>query len=542
MTEGPASPTDDSTEGTADDTTTGTGGPRGATTDAAAPAGAAPPTPPPRSAAPTVEVRLFVGWPGPTTPPDRLVLGGAATAGLVAAAAVPLGRPGLGWLVAATAVAVAVGVIARRFHTLAPNPPTGRDHAFDAAWGISAVALAGVTTVRDAPWLVGLCLLAAAAAASISVAGRHVRTLVFAAVAVPVAALRALPWLVHALRRAGRGAGARTVRTVLALLVGLALLAVFGPLLAAADAAFASVLASLLPTIDDEDLARAILFGLGALTVVGAGFLLAAPPEIAAVKQARPPALRRVEWALPIGLLVALFALFVGVQFAAMFGGDDYVQRTAGLTYAEYARSGFWQLAAVTVLALGVVVLATRWAPAPTPADRAWKRSLLATLAALTLVIVASALSRMWLYQEMYGFTVLRVLVLTCELWLGACFLLALVAVLRLRAAPLLRRMAAAGVVALLALAVLDPERFIAEQNAARYATTGVLDAHYLSTLSADAVRALEALPEPARSCVLSAIAARLEGGEDGWRSWNAARTAARDRLAGVPADPYASC
>jgi hypothetical protein len=365
---------------------------------------------------------------------------------------------------------------------------------------------------------------------------------VFAAIAVPVASLRALPWLVRGLRRVGRGSGARIVRTAGALAVGLALVAVFGPLLAAGDAAFAGVVSSLLPSVEGPDAVRMLLFALGALAVVGAGFLLVAPPEVAPGEPKRPPALRRIEWALPIGLLVALFALFVGVQFAALFGSDEYVQRTAGLSYAEYARSGFWQLAAVTVLALGIVVLATRWAPASTPADRAWKRGLLAALTVLTLVIVASALSRMWVYQEAYGFTVLRVLVLTCELWLGACFLLALVAVLRLRAGPLLRQMVAAGVVALLGLAVLDPDRFIAEHNIARYAATGQLDARYLSRLSADAVPALVALPEPARSCVLSAIAFRLQYDEDGWRSWNAARSAARDQLAGVAPNPYASC
>ena len=39
-----------------------------------------------------------------------------------------------------------------------------------------------------------------------------------------------------------------------------------------------------------------------------------------------------IEWALPIGLLVALFATFVGVALSTMFGGDEHVLRTTGLT------------------------------------------------------------------------------------------------------------------------------------------------------------------------------------------------------------------
>jgi hypothetical protein len=245
-----------------------------------------------------------------------------------------------------------------------------------------------------------------------------------------------------------------------------------------------------------------------------------------------PARLRRVEWALPVGLLVALFGLFVGVQFATLFGSDDYVRRTAGVTYAEYARGGFWQLLAVTVLALGVVLLASRYAPAPTRTDRIWKRTLLAALAVCTLVIVLSAVRRMWLYQEAYGFTTLRLVVLTCELWLGVCFLLVLVAVLRLRARPLVREMAAAGVVALLALAALNPDGFVAAYDVDRYAATGQLDTLYLGTLSADAVPALDRLPQPQRCEVLPSIAAGLPAQEESWTSWNASRATAREILA----------
>jgi hypothetical protein len=269
--------------------------------------------------------------------------------------------------------------------------------------------------------------------------------------------------------------------------------------------------------------------------VLGSGFLLAAPPPPPGPGRAGPARLRRVEWALPIGLLVGLFGLFVGVQFAALFGSDEYVLKTTGLTYAQYARGGFWQLLAVTVLALGVVLLTSRYAPAPTPADRAWKRCLLAALTALTLVIVASALSRMWLYQEAYGFTVLRLVVLTGEMWLGVCFLLVLVAVIRLRAGPVLREMAAAAVVALLALAALDPERFVAAHNVDRYAASGQLDTSYLSRLSADAVPALVELPGAERCATLSGLRFRLAHPDRNWTSWNSARAAAREALADVP-------
>ena len=156
--------------------------------------------------------------------------------------------------------------------------------------------------------------------------------------------------------------------------------------------------------------------------------------------------------------------------------------RTTGLTYAEYARSGFWQLLAVTVLALGVLAARLPVGPGRHPGRAGLEARAARHAGPLTLVIVVSAINRMWLYQQAYGFTVLRLLVLTCELWLGAGFLLALVAVLRLRPAGLTRPMVAAGMLALLGLAALNPERFVAEHNVARWSETGRIDADYLGT------------------------------------------------------------
>jgi hypothetical protein len=404
-----------------------------------------------------------------------------------------------------------------------PVPPAPPDPGLVVGWLAAAVALTAVGTVRAAEWLAALCLLAAAAGVSLAVAGRSFASLRMSLCALGLATLRAVPWL-------RRGRPRSLGRTVAVGCACLAVLALFVPLLASADAAFAQVVDGIVPTFDGNALARGVtLFALGTALTAGACFLLLAPPEPVGTAPG-PTRLRCLDWALPTGLLVAIFGLFVGVQFAMLFGSAEHVVATSGLTYAEYARSGFWQLLAVTVLALGVLAFDSRWAPDRTPRERAAKRGLLAALAVLTLVVVASAIHRMWLYQEAYGFTVLRLLVLTCELWLGAGFLLALVAVLRLRPAGLSRPMVAAGMIALLGLAAVDPERLIAEHNLARWVESGQLDTYYLSTLSADAVPALVDLPEPQRSCVLLAIDGRLDDGAD-WRSTNFSRETARDLL-----------
>ncbi|MCY7343782.1 MAG: DUF4173 domain-containing protein [Pseudonocardia sp.] len=471
-------------------------------------------------------------WPGPSMPPSGTLLGVVAAAGVATAAAVPEGRPGLGWLV--TALAITAAALALGWHTRR-SPPPAPAALIGAAWTVAAVGLSAVSAVRDAPWLVTLGLLTACLAGSLAVVGRSFRGVVAGALAVPVAAVRGLPWVGRCLLAARRGGGGAALRVAVAGSVGLGLIVVFGALLASADPAFARVLDELMPAVDGSWVRSAVLFGLGGWAVVGAGFLLVAPPAPPGPPEVRPPRLRGLEWTLPAALLVLLFALFVGVQFVTLFGADSYVLRTTGLTYAEYARGGFWELLTVTVLTLGVIVLGSRWAPQQGLLQRAWKRGLLGALACLTLVIVASALSRMWLYQQAYGFTVLRLLVLTCELWLGAGFLVVIVAVLRLRPGSPAPGMVAAGVLALVALAVLDPERFVAERNVARFEETGRIDTLYLSTLSADAVPALVRLPEAERWCSLAGMRATPD---DDWRSWNASRTAARAALATVPSGP----
>ena len=475
---------------------------------------AASPYPPPRP--------LFGDrWPGPAGPIAGDLLACVVAFGVVLATAAPESPTGVGWLFTASVATAMTIMVAWGRRSRDPLTPA------DVGWTLLAVALTAVGTVRAADWLAALCLMAAAAAAALAVARRSFRSLTMSLLAPVIAAMRALPWVARGMRTGPR----RLMRAGAAVLSAGLVLLVFVPLLASADAAFSQVVDAVTPEIAVDSVVRWIfLFAFGTAAAAGAFFLLVAPPPEPYGADPRPTRLRLLDWALPTGVLVAVLALFVGVQFVVLFGSDDYVLRTTGLTYAEYARSGFWQLLAVTALALGMLALGSRWAPARTPAERIAKRGLLAALALLTLVVVASAINRMWLYQQAYGFTVLRLLVLTCELWLGAGFLLALVAVLRLRPGGLSRPMVAVGMLALLGLAVLDAERFIAAHNVARWSETGKLDTSYLGYLSADAVPALIDLPPAVRDCILVDIGDGLATPDD-WRSTNVAREAARAEL-----------
>lgn len=469
----------------------------------------------------------------PVTPPKSsvvpvmpAVLPAAAAAGLGAAVLLPLERPGIGVVLTGFVV---VAAVVYAYHRSRPADAPPHFTRMSPVWAGAALALLATGFVRASEWLFALCVLAACVTGSLAVVGRRTSgSLFYEVIAVPVEALRGLPWVMRAVRQRAEAADGRRRRVGLAVLASLALLAVFVPLLSGADAAFAHLVSSAVPQVDEDAIAGWLLaFGAGGLAVVGACYLLAAPPAPAGESPARRRLTHRVEWALPLGVLVALFAVFVAVRLVVLFGGEEYLRRTGDLTAADYARGGFWQLSAATVLTLVLVGAALRWAPNATAADRAWQRALLGALSGLSLVLVASALSRMWTYQQAYGFTVLRLLVEACEIWLGAVFVLVLGSLVRLRPAWLPRAAVGTAAAALLALVVLDPERFIAERNIDRVEHGKPLDAQYLSRFSADVVPAAERLAEPLRSCVLQEVTARLA--DDGWTAWNLSRSAARE-------------
>ena len=376
----------------------------------------------------------------------------------------PRAPVGLGFALVAVALAGAAALAARP----APRP------LHCALLGALALALAASAAVRDAGWVVGIELTAAVAVGSLAMsAPRTWRGSLLGALAAPlrmpsgarrvaVAAARGLP----------RGSSRQAFALGRALLLTGLLLTIFGALFATGDRAFAQIAGDVLP--DELPLAdlplRMLVLG---LVVSLAGGL--AQAAAIADEPARRPLLRlgRGEWLLALGALNALFALFVAVQVAVLFGGDDYVRDSAGLTYAEYARSGFAQLVVVGALTLAVVAGALRWARVENVRQARILRGLLCALCGLTLVVLASALHRLGLYEQAYGYTRPRLAVHALLLFGGALFALVIVALAGDRRGWLARATVLLAAGAALAFWLSDPDRRIAAHNVERYEATG---------------------------------------------------------------------
>jgi hypothetical protein len=460
-------------------------------------------------------------WPGrdEAEVPVRLLLSCAGAAAL-GAAVVGTEHPGSG-------IAL-VGVVVLVLALAAPRTRPSTTQLLAAA---GAVALLGVSAVRAAEWLDVLCLLGAVGLGSVAVLQGRSWTGVTLGALAPFAVCSELPvWV----RRGLPETSPVAVRPRAVGVVGLTslLVLVFGALFSAADPAYAALVGGVVPDTDFPGLVnRVAVLGvvfLAALTATALG-LFPAQVDALAPQPARP--VRRVEWLAPLVAVDVVFVSFVLVQLAVLFGGHRHVLETRGLSYAEYARHGFWELLVVTLLTLAVVAAAVRWAPRETPRDRLLLRVLVGVLCTTTLVVVASAVHRMSLYEQAFGYTRLRLVVEVTELALGGVLLLVLLAGVRLTGSWLPRSVVALAALSLLGLAVLNPDGYVASRNVDRFAKTGQLDPSYLAGLSADAVPALLRLPVRQRSCLLEVHAARLELVTDHWYDGNLARRHARSLL-----------
>jgi hypothetical protein len=401
------------------------------------------------------------------------------------------------------------------------------------AWALGGVALLSVPALRDAGWPTFLAVVSSLALASMALnGGRTWLGVLLGPLGLPSSLGTGIAWgwgglRTHAAASNGRVAPVLRTGAVAALLV-----IVFGALFAGADAAFADLLGGLIPDASVADGPwRFLLFLLGLVGALAAARLAAAPLHWDRLEMRPGRARSRWEWALPLVVLNLLFATFIAVQLAVLFGGYDKVLSETGLTYSEYARQGFWQLLFVTLLTLAVIALATRWAPRSTAGDRALVRAVLGALCVLTLVVVASALRRMDLYVDAYGLTRLRVSVSAMELWLGLVIVLIMLAgMYGMKWLP--RAVAASAAAAVLAFGLASPDDLVAERNVQRYERTGKIDIDYLEELSADAVPALDGLPEPLRTCALEEIARDLEETDDSWYATSWGEYRARSILA----------
>lgn len=297
---------------------------------------------------------------------------------------------------------------------------------------------------------------------------------------------------------------------LLGLLIGLPVVALITILLASADSIFAQWLSNL-NALDVQPLDAPVWTLLCGLMLFSLVFTIAQPRE--------EPSSSAPEWSVPSGLfratllaLALVYSAFAYIQFRYLFSGAQSVPGG----YAQYARSGFFQLTAVSALTLGIVLAVLHTAPSK------GNNRLCAVVSALTLVIAVSAAWRMALYIECYGLTLLRVLTLWGIAMIAAALVLS--AVRCFHFFQLGRTILALWLASWVALNLANLDGLITRWNVCAYVDGRLetLDEGYLHTFSPDALPVLRSHQSDARVAkAAQALEEKLASDKpDSWYEW----------------------
>jgi Domain of unknown function (DUF4153) len=331
-------------------------------------------------------------------------------------------------------------------------------------------------------------------------------------------------------------------RPALAVCRGLALavppLLVFGVLLMSADAVFDNLVRTTFHINVERMFVHAFVIAFCAWIVAGTlrGLLIgnSLPQEPRSLP--RIFSLGIVEVGIVLGLLDLLFLAFVAVQVRYLFGGASMVGISPGLTFASYARRGFFELVTVAALVLPLLLAAHWLLREENPAHSRIFRALAGVQLLLLFVIMASAAQRMRLYTAQFGLTQERLYATAFMGWLAVVFVWFAFTVLRDRRERFAFGAMLAGFALIGALHFVNPDALIARTNLQRAREGQKFDALYLGRLSADAVPDLmahlsELNAQDSRN-IAAQILKRWPRGEHGdWRSWSWSRARAAEAV-----------
>ena len=290
-----------------------------------------------------------------------------------------------------------------------------------------------------------------------------------------------------------RRLGAAVAGAVMALV----LVVILVPVLSSADALFAAATADLRAFVSlhfTDAVWKALLASVMTPFLFGLLYSLRRPTPLKRTGAAARGGVDGLGFAIVLAAVAALYLLFLGVQSAGLSGGAEYLAQK-GLSYAEWARSGFFQMVGVTVVNLTLLLAAVQWSRREGGAWRA-VRLLSALLTAESLLLLLSAAWRMTLYVDVYGLSFKR-----CMTYWGmgmmAAFLLAAAWKVRRPDFRFCRVVFPLALAGWLVINCVPVDYLVAKDQVDRYLSgeSGVLDAEYLLyDLSYDTLSQLERL------------------------------------------------
>lgn len=274
---------------------------------------------------------------------------------------------------------------------------------------------------------------------------------------------------------------------LLGLVIAVPLVLVILALLLSADAVFSDMAIRLLGDLQLADIVLVCMLTL-IIYVLSYSFIRGM------TTYRKPPAVRKEKKGEPVAaitftsLIALIYLVFCAIQVMYLFMGG--MRLPEGLTWAAYARQGFFQLLFVCLINLVLVPVCL----AMFQESRVLK-GILAAISVMTYILIASSAYRMILYIQNYYLTFLRLFVLWALAVIAVVFAGVILSIFR-ESFPLFGYCTVAVTIFYIGLAFARPDYWIAKYDLSHVCVTEngqetggrpFKDYRYLSTLSADA-------------------------------------------------------
>lgn len=307
-------------------------------------------------------------------------------------------------------------------------------------------------------------------------------------------ALRGLGMALRQSGKLGQGLGA----VGLGICIVFPILLVVVPLLISADAAFDGLVA-LLPAFDMKETIATLFLGAMVFCVLYTlcvGLVRGQQPESAPTRTGK--GLSPLTIGTVLGAVCLVYLLYLISQLAYLGGGFSGLL-PAEFTLAQYARRGFFEMAALCAINLGIIALCIGVVRKDDTAPLSIRLMCL-FLGIVSLFLVISASAKMFLYIESYGLTRLRLLTQIIMLFLS----LSTLAVMVWLFVPKLPYMKVILLTALIigALVIwLDVDNMVAGYNVDAYLSGKLthIDTDHLLTLGSSAAEHFARLAEESK-------------------------------------------
>ena len=230
-------------------------------------------------------------------------------------------------------------------------------------------------------------------------------------------------------------------------------------------------------------------------------------------------------------MLNIVYLVFTIIQFKYFF----MKPADLNMTYASNARQGFAQLMVVTLINWSVLLGTMKYTSPYSNFAKRLIQVFLSLLIVFSGVMLASAFMRLYMYEDAYGFTILRVLAHTAMLYLSVIFMYTLVKIWIERIA-LRHFYFLTALLFYTGLHIIQLDQLIVDKNIERYHETGKIDYTYFNQLSYTGVSGLIDLYEKdPQSGELRAILLnqykQMKEQDYSWQSYNISRIEVYERL-----------